>query len=74
MKILIKWWESLKKEDLEKARVDKLNNIIYTLFNETETEETITLFNEVSNRFNLLLAERKERITREQEAIDKQLE
>lgn len=74
MKTLIKWWENLKKEDLEKARVDKLNNIIHTLFNETETEETITLFNEVSNRFNLLLAERKERITREQEAIDKQLE
>jgi hypothetical protein len=74
MKKLITWWENLKKEDLEKVRVDKLNNIIHTLFNETETEETITLFNEVSNRFNLLLAERKERITREQEAIDKQLE
>jgi hypothetical protein len=73
MKKLITWWENLKKEDLEKVRVDKLNNIIHTLFNETETEETITLFNEVSNRFNLLLAERKERITREQEAIDKQL-
>ena len=74
MKKLITWWENLKKEDLEKVRVDKLNNIIHTLFNETETEETITLFNEVSNRFNLLLAERKERITKEQEAIDKQLE
>ena len=73
MKKLITWWENLKKEDLEKLRMDKLDSIIYTLFHETETEETINLFNEVSNRFNLLLMERKERIIKEQDAINKQL-
>lgn len=73
MKFIKNWLENRKQIELEKERENAIETIMYVLLKDKETEESVELFSIVSNRFENLLKERRERIIREQEVIEKVL-
>jgi hypothetical protein len=54
-----KWWEKITKEDETKNHEDEINIIMYNLFKDKSTEESIQLIDLVNKRFQNRLKERK---------------
>ena len=54
-----KWWEKITKEDETKNHEDEINIIMYNLFKDKSTEESIKLIDLVNKRFQNRLKERK---------------
>ena len=54
-----KWWERITKEDETKNHEDEINIIMYNLFKDKSTEESIQLIDLVNKRFQNKLKERK---------------
>ena len=66
--------DKFKKLDKEHEYISRREGTMYNLLVELETEESIQLFNEVSDLFHGALKKRLERITEEKGNIEKFLE
>ena len=65
-----KWREKAKKAEREQEIVSKRESIIYALFNDMESEDSIEMYKNITEIFKNKLERRLERINNEKEAIE----
>jgi flagellin-specific chaperone FliS len=65
-----KWREKANKKAIEQETVNRRESIIYALFNDMESEDSIEMYKNITEIFKNKLERRLDRINNEKKAIE----